>query len=95
MPKPLMSARILRAAIRLARVHGFRNFSRDEVAALAEVAQGSIGYQFGTFEKLQNAVIEWAILTEDLEIIAQAIVAKHPLIKKISNELRRAACNAL
>lgn len=95
MSKPLMAARILRAAVRLARAHGFRNYSRDEVAALADVAEGSISYRFGNFAKLQDAVIEWAIKQKDLPLIAQGIVAKHPLIKNIPDELRRAACNAL
>lgn len=90
-----MSIRILRAAVRLARVHGFRNFSRSEVAALAETAEGSINYHYKTFAKLQDAVIKHAVHTEDLPLIAQGLIAKHPAVKNISDELRQRACTAI
>lgn len=91
----LLRDRILKAAIRLSRAHGFRGYARSEVISLAGVAAGSVNYHFDSLDGLRDAVIQHAIEKEDLKLIAQGLVDKHPLVQTISEDLKRRAAQCL
>lgn len=90
-----MYMKILRAGVKLAHAHGFNRFTRSQLAAMARCADASVNYNFGSFTKLQDSIIVHAVASEDLQIIAQGIIAKHRDVQNIPDELRRRACNAI
>lgn len=89
-------ATILGAAVTLARKKGIYNLTRIDVSSEAETSAGSINYHFETMDGLRDAVMEYAVKNEVLEIVAQGIVGKHPIALGASDSLhRRAAKNLL
>jgi AcrR family transcriptional regulator len=70
--RPTSKPDILRAAVKLAKAHGLRNFSRSEVAEEAGVASATVSYHFGEMPKLRREVVEYAIKNEVLSILADA-----------------------
>lgn len=70
--RPTSKPEILAAAVKLAKVHGLRNFSRSEVAEEAGVASATISYHFGEMDKLRREVVQHAIEREVLPILADA-----------------------
>lgn len=86
---------ILAAAVDLAAEHGYQTFTRDQVAALADVAQGAIHYHFGTMNQLRRAVMGEAVRTSNLRIIAMGLVANDPRARKAPEDVRRKAVEAM
>lgn len=70
---------ILAAAMELAAEDSYQWITREQVAALAGVASGTINSAFGTMVELKRAVIRRAIQTENLKIVAEALGAAHPI----------------
>lgn len=91
----LMKARLLNTAMQLANLHGFGRVTRNMIADRAEVATGTVSYHFKGMKRLQAAMVERAIETENLLILGQAISAKHPLATKAPEDLQRRAVLAL
>lgn len=71
---------ILAAAVSLARETHYHRVSRADVAARAECGAGTVNLYFGDMEGLRDAVVAEAVRTGDTDIIAQAIVSKHPAV---------------
>lgn len=90
-----MQAKILSTAMQLANLHGFGNVTRNMIADRAEVATGTVSYHFKGMRKLEAAMVERAIETENLKILGQAISKRHPLATKAPAELQRAAVLSL
>lgn len=90
-----MKAKLLSAAMQLANLHGFGKVTRNMIADKAEVATGTVSYHFKGMKKLEAAMVERAIETENLRILGQAISAKHPLATKADEGLQRRAVLAL
>lgn len=86
-----MRASILSTAMQLANLHGFGNVTRDMLANRMEIACGSVSYHWKGMRKLEAAMVERAVETENLKILGQAIAAKHPLALKAPDELRKRA----
>jgi AcrR family transcriptional regulator len=86
-----MKDKILATAVKIAETEGFRNVTRDAVANRMEVAAGSVSYHFKTMKNLQREVVKAAIESENLAIIAQALLEKHPLTAILADELKRRA----
>lgn len=73
-------ATILQAATLLARADHYHRISRADVASKAGCGAGTVNLCFGDMEGLRDAVVAEAVRTGDKDIIAQAIVAKHPAV---------------
>lgn len=71
---------ILSAATLLAREGHYHRISRADVAERAMCGAGTVNLYFGDMEGLRDAVVAEAVRTGDTDIIAQAIVAKHPAV---------------
>lgn len=91
---PMKSA-ILKAAVRLALGQGFRNFSRDDVAAEAKTATGTVSYHYRDMSGLRRAVMQYAIDNEVLKIVAQGLAEGHSLASKAPDALKQRAARAL
>ena len=88
-------ASILDAALRMARLHGYRNMTRADIAIAAECSEGLVSSYFGTMTQLQRDVVRRAIKLPDLAILAQALVAKDLHVKKAPEQLLRAAAASI
>lgn len=88
-------ATILGAAVSLARRTGIDNLTRHKIAHAAETSAGSINYHFETMDGLRNVVMAYAVENQILEIIAQGIVAKHPVALHAPEALRKKAARNL
>lgn len=91
----LMKTKLLSVAMQLANLHGFGNVTRNMIADRAEVATGTVSYHFKGMRKLESAMVERAIETENLRILGQAISRKHPLANKAPDHLKQRAVLAL
>lgn len=80
--------RILAVAVRLSRQNGLMMFTRETVAEQADCSEGNVSYHFGTVGKLREAVIDYAVEHEIIEVISQARAFKHPALGRMSQELR-------
>lgn len=82
---------ILKTAMKLAKRIGYYNLMCSVVAANAKVSKALVHKYFDTTKKLKNSVLRAAIGVRDIEIIAQGVMRKDPLTKKIDDELRQDA----
>jgi AcrR family transcriptional regulator len=71
---------ILAAAVTLARTDHYHRITRGDVAERAMCGAGTVNLYFGDMEGLRDAVVHEAVRTGDTDIIAQAIVSKHPAV---------------
>lgn len=72
---------ILSAAMQLARETHYHRVNRSDVAQRAGCGAGTVNLYFKDMEGLRDAVVLEAVATGDTDIIAQAIVSKHPAVK--------------
>jgi AcrR family transcriptional regulator len=86
---------IFKAAMRLSMRTGYNKVTRDAIATKAGVAEGLVNYYFGTMTQLRRMIVRHAIKEENMTIIAQALGAADPHVKKISEELKRKAVESL
>lgn len=90
-----MKDKILATAMQLANLKGYKRVTRNDIADRAEVATGSVSYHFKSMKKLQNAMVERAIETENLKVLGQALADRHPLALKAPEALRVRAARQL
>lgn len=86
---------IIAAALRLAADKGYQTLTRDDVAAEAGVAAGSVNHEFGTVDNMRDAVIDAAVEERNLVVVAQAIVAGHPAARDAPADLKKEAIETL
>lgn len=86
---------LLLDAIALAEIHGYNKVTRDGIAAKSGVAMGTVTNQLGTMQQLRRAIVRYAVRTENLAIIAQAVALRDPLVKKIDAGLKQRALASL
>lgn len=83
-----LKSRILVEAVMLATKRGLHRLTRLNVAIAAECGVGTVSYHFGDMDGLTNAVVEYAVQHEVLEILAQARADKHPSLGRMSAALK-------
>ncbi len=86
---------ILLVALNLAENIGYTKVTRDSIARAAKVAMGTVTNQLGTMKQIRRSIIRQAIRTQNLTVIAQALVNKDPLVSKLDPELRRNALESI
>jgi AcrR family transcriptional regulator len=84
-------ASILDAALRMARLHGYQNITRVDIAVAAECSEALVSSYLGTMVQVRRAVVRAAIKQKDLAVLAQALAAKDTHAQKAHENLRRAA----
>lgn len=96
-------AAILDVAGRLALEHGYRNVTRDMIAAAAGVASGTVSNYGGerftnggvptgsAMARIRHALMRRAVETGDLPIVAQGLANRDPIALDAPEQLRMAA----
>lgn len=79
--------KLIRAGLALARKQGYRLVSRDEIALTAKVAHGLITFHFRDMDGMRAAIVERAIKNECWPVMAEALVARHPGMRKLDREV--------
>jgi AcrR family transcriptional regulator len=82
---------ILNAAVNLAEMYGYREITREMIAKKANVGLGTVNLHMGTMHHLRSTIIRHAVRTNNKAIIAQAIIAKEPYIKRLTEQERKDA----
>ena len=85
---------ILQAAMSVARRLGYKSMRRCDVAKEAGVTDALVSNYWGTITQLQRGVMRKAIADDDLELIAQGVVAKDRHVAKLSERRKRHALMA-
>lgn len=83
--------RILTAAVELARGIGFQWITRDQVAEVAGVSVGTINNAYGSMRGLKRAVLQHAVDTEIVEIVAQGLADGHEIARGAGADLKARA----
>lgn len=89
------NAAILEAGVALAQSIGWRKFNRNDVAAKAGVAAGSVNNAFGTMDGLHDAIMEQAVARSIATVVAAGLAEKHPTALAVPQSLRAAALGTL
>jgi len=71
---------ILEAAIKVCRETGLHGITRNQIAQVANVGDGTVNLHFNTMPKLRDAVMRHAVRIQDPAILAEMLV--HPKHKK-------------
>lgn len=87
--------RILDVAYSMALDDGFSCLKRDDIAAKAGIALGSVNHHWKHVALLRNAVMERAVANKDLKLIAEGITAGEPAAVSAPQELRLKALTSL
>lgn len=87
--------RILDAALELSLEQRYDTISRGDVASRAVVATGSVSYYFNDMDGLRDAVVAEAIDQGAWQVVAQALVDRHPLAVGADASVRTAAAEWL
>jgi AcrR family transcriptional regulator len=88
-----MYERILAAAVQIAATKGLAKLTRKAVALKIGVAVGSVSYHFATdqvkgMDGLRKAVVDAAIKSENLPIIAAALILRRREVMHLPKELK-------
>lgn len=86
---------ILKACLKLAAKHGYRNITRDAIALEADVHPSNVSYHLGTMIELRRHIMREAVRTECLPVIAQGLAARDRHALKSPPELQAAALASL
>ena len=87
--------KILDTAVKIALKVGYRNVTREAIAARAGIATGTVSYHFKTMGHLRDAVVRYGVTHRILAIVAQGLAADHKLTRDIDANLKRAAAATL
>lgn len=82
---------ILRAAVEVAREHGYLRMTREQIADRAGVSTGLVTWYCGAMDQLRKTVMQHAVADGDLTIIGQGLAGGDPIAKRADTKLKRAA----
>lgn len=85
MSKKIDTNLLLDAALELSEIHGYRQVTRDQIAALARVSTGAVTNGLGTMDQMRKTVVRHAVRTGRDRIIAQAITLGDPYVNRKLN----------
>jgi len=86
-------AELLEIAFKLAEKTHYKHVTGVEIAREAGLYHSTIYRYFRDMAEVRRYIVRQAIKRENLNIIAQAIIARDVLVKKASVELKTAALN--
>jgi AcrR family transcriptional regulator len=88
-------AEILAAAVKLAERDGYQNITRRDIAGKARVSESLVSHYFNPMFRMYRAVMVEAVKTENLQVIAQGLVAGDVAARKVPTALKFRALNSL
>lgn len=89
-------AQIIAAATQLAKLHGYQNVTREQIAEVVGYgSRSSINVHFASMHLLRDTLMAEAIDNRDLTIIAQGLVADDPIAVAAPQGLKRKAAMTL
>lgn len=86
---------LLAAALPLAAERGYTRVTRNDIAQRAGVSGPVIHYHFGTMAQFQRELMRYAVLKENLAVVAQGLAAGDKQAKKAPEVIRRRALDSL
>lgn len=86
---------IITHALRLARVYGYREITRSEIAGASGITGAAISYHFETMDGLRDALMRAAVDRFDYVVIAQGLAAMDPIAIRAPDEVKRRAAGSL
>lgn len=86
---------IMQAAMKEAEKNGFDKVRRVAIARRVDCSESLVRHYFETLPQLQRQIMGEAIRTENLRVIAQGLVAKHPRCKKLPDDLKQKALSSI
>lgn len=72
---------ILTSALALATEVGYRVLTREKIADAAGVTGPLINHYWGNMDEFKKALLDYAVEQRCLPVVAQAIVAREPLLR--------------
>lgn len=87
-PPEIRKQLILDAALAVARRTHFYYMERKDVAEEAGVSPPLVTIYFGKKDGLRDAVMAEAVRVEDLAVIAQGVMMKHPRTRRLSRDVK-------
>ena len=87
--------KILQAGIVVANEVGYTCATIEEIADEAGVVAGTIHHHFNCAENFKDSLVKYAIDTNQLKVIAQAIATGHRYTRCLPPNLREQAINSL
>lgn len=88
-------ADMIQKGLKIAEKIGYMNLKQSETSKKLKVSLGLLHHYFGAIKDFKIAIVKAAIKEENLIVIAQAIAAKDPLVKKLNKDLKIRAINSL
>src|SRR5574340_1004797 len=82
---------IVEAALAEAESHGYAHVTREQIAQRAQCAPSLVTLHLGTMVELRRAVMSEAVRARNLRVIAQGIVDDQPKVKRLDDDVKRAA----
>lgn len=86
---------ILRAALLLAKKHGYTHVTRDQVARAVGVTGQAIQYHFKTMTQFRRDLMRFAVAQKCLAVVAQGLALRDPRAQAAPLALREAAAATL
>lgn len=87
--------RILEAAIRCSDRKGFMALTRREISEEAGCSEALVSHFLGDMENARTLILEYAYKHNYLDVIAQGLSIRHPLLKNLSIDEKKAAVNSI
>ena len=86
---------LIRAALALAKTHGYASVTREQIAERCKVSSALVSYHMGTMPAMRRALIRHAIAERALRVIGQALAANDPETRRVPPELKKEALASL
>ena len=61
---------------------GYQNITREQVAKEAGVGAGTVNLHYSSMKQLKKEIVRHAVRSDNIKVIAQAIVANEPYVKR-------------
>lgn len=79
---------ILAAALTLAEKKGYQNITRAQIGKQANVSPALVSRYFGTMGSLRTTIMQTAVRTEIIPIIAQGLIDKNRIARRAPQHLK-------
>lgn len=89
------TAELLRVAVEVASVRGWRRMTRECIAVAAGVSPALISARLGTMDAMRRSVMRAAVRDRVLPVVAEGLVAGDSQARKAPEDLKRLAAEHL
>lgn len=86
---------LIKAALALAKVHGYKAVTREQIAERCKVSSALVSYHMGTMPDMRRTLIRHAVAQRALRVIGQALAAGDAEVRLIPAELKKEALASL